>query len=233
MERRPRPLLLLALILGLLTAFFIYLYMEQLREEYTGEEVLVPVVVAARDITAPVQITAEMVTLVEIDPRWRHQGAATALEDVLDLWATRDFAAGEQVLQPLLVAGGEQDALVYRIPAGMRAVTIPITAVTGVDGRLRPGDRIDVLVTFDKELLNSDWDRTITLLQDIEVLSLGGAGDQGQGATATLAVTPKQAEELTLADERGSLRLSLRPAAAADRMPTSGVIPPALLEERR
>ena len=136
MERRPRPLLLLALILGLLTAFFIYLYMEQLREEYTGEEVLVPAVVAARDITAPVQITSDMVTLVEIDPRWRHQGAATALEDVLDLWATRDFAAGEQVLQPLLVAGGEQDALVPD-SRGNAGGYHPITAVTRVDGRLR------------------------------------------------------------------------------------------------
>lgn len=231
MERDPRRLFIVALLLGLLTALFIYLQLERIEKENRSAAVLVPVVVAARDISAPVRLTADMIAVREASPEWRHPEAAQAPEEVVGLWATRDFKEGEQILKPLLAAGEGRDALAYRIPAGMRAVTIAINAVTGVAGQLRQGDRVDVLATLEKQLIGVDL--TVTLLQDIEVLAVGTEGEQVQGSTVTLAVTPKQAEELTLADEKGRLRLVLRPAAETGRIQSQGVTPEMLVQERR
>lgn len=89
------------------------------------------------------------------------------------------------------------------------------------------GDRVDVLVTLDANLV--EVDRTITLLQDIEILH---TGSQEQGATIILAVTPQQAEEITLADEKGRIRLTLRPAADTEPVPTTGVTPDTLITPR-
>lgn len=233
MEKKARRLFVLSLILGLLTAFLIYFQLQQIKSEHTRPEVLVPVLVAAQKISAPGKIRVDMLEVKEIPPQWRHEEAATAPDEVIDLWASRDFAPGEQILKSLLVAGERGDALAYLIPAGKRALTIPINIVTGVAGQIRVGDRVDILVTLERELLGTDWDRTITLLQDIEILYLEAEEGSGLDTTATLAVTPEEAEELTLADERGRLRLSLRPAAAGDRIDTQGVITPSLGKERR
>jgi pilus assembly protein CpaB len=226
-ERRTRKLFIFALLMGLVTAFLIYTELSRIREASIVEEVLVPVVVAARDLSAPVLLTAEMIAIKEIPPAGRHEAAFSKAEDVLGLWISRDFQAGEQILQPLLVAGEGRDALVYRIPPGLRAVTIPVNAVTGVAGQVRVGDRVDVLVTLDANLV--EVDRTITLLQDIEILH---TGSQEQGATIILAVTPQQAEEITLADEKGRIRLTLRPAADTEPVPTTGVTPDTLITPR-
>ena len=50
------------------------------------------------------------------------------------------------------------------------------------------------------------------------------SSDAPTATTATLAVSPKQAELLTLADAVGTLRLSLRPPHDTTRMPADGLV---------
>jgi len=86
------------------------------------------------------------------------------------------------------------------------------------DGLLRPGDRVDVLLTQGgKDSVGS----TITLLQNLVVLAVGGSTIRGEdaesskfarGSSVTVSVTVQQAQVLTQARERGRLTLSLRSA---------------------
>jgi pilus assembly protein CpaB len=110
----------------------------------------------------------------------------------------------------------------------MRAVTVGLDPVMGVAGFLKPGDHVDVLVT----LAHGTTHVALTVLQDVRLLAIGAEvqvvrtreqpqdAAQGQPApaqaeqqpTATLEVTPGQAQDLVLADQQGELRLTLRAA---------------------
>jgi pilus assembly protein CpaB len=50
----------------------------------------------------------------------------------------------------------------------MRAISIPITEVSGVAGYINPGDKIDILATYDNKDVNP-VSITYTQLQNIEV----------------------------------------------------------------
>src|SRR6185503_16120108 len=57
------------------------------------------------------------------------------------------ITAGEPVTQGSLVAPGDRGFLAAALGPGMRAVTIPVSARTGVAGFVFPGDHIDLLLT--------------------------------------------------------------------------------------
>ena len=88
--------------------------------------------------------------------------------------------------------------------------------VTGVGGFVLPGDRIDVLYTWDK----TPEDRTMNLatevlLQNIEVLGVDLNDDPGAEnpivfKTATVAVSVEDAQKLSIATQSGTLSFVLR-----------------------
>jgi len=109
---------------------------------------------------------------------------------------------------------------------GMRAVSVAITNPSAVSGFITPGDRVDVVLGADVTRSdNQASNDTIvkfaaeTLLEDIRVLAIDQQFARGnnaaaiQGKTATLEVTPKQAELLTTAGLIGQLSLALRSTA--------------------
>ncbi len=55
--------------------------------------------------------------------------------------------AGQPVTQGALVAPGDRGFLAAALGPGMRAVTIPVSAKTGVGGFVFPGDRVDLVLT--------------------------------------------------------------------------------------
>jgi Flp pilus assembly protein CpaB len=98
----------------------------------------------------------------------------------------------------------------------MRAVAIDSRSAD-FEGLLRPGDRVDVLFTAE----GKDEGSTVTLLQNVLVLSVGGntvrAEDEGsgrktivRGGSVTVSATVEQAQLVTQAQQRGRLTLTLR-----------------------
>ena len=57
------------------------------------------------------------------------------------------ISAGEPVTQGSLVAPGDRGFLAAALGPGMRAVTVPVSAKTGVAGFVFPGDRVDIVLT--------------------------------------------------------------------------------------
>ncbi len=153
-----------------------------------------------------------------------------ALEEALGASVRSPFLAGEPIRAQKLVrpASGFMAAI---LPSGMRAVAV-VTDSRGTNsagGFILPNDHVDVIRTFRDEAGsragNSDVQRSQTILTDIRVLAIGQLIQEKNGTnvvtgeTATLALTPAQAEIITLAQKVGALSLSLRSLADTGREP--------------
>jgi pilus assembly protein CpaB len=109
----------------------------------------------------------------------------------------------------------ERRQLSALVSNGMRALAIDGRAAD-FDGLLRPGDRVDVLLSMGGQADSSG--ATHTLLQNLLVLSVGGTtlrtdGNEktySRGSTVTLSASVEQAQVLTEAMRRGKLTLTLR-----------------------
>lgn len=133
-------------------------------------------------------------------------------------------AKGEPLTNERVVKSGEQGFLAAVLTPGKRAVSVPVTAITGIAGFIFPGDRVDLILThaIDKK---GDNDRTRraseTVLTNVRVLAVDQqTDDQNNKAsiakTVTLELSPKQAEIVSLIQELGRLSLSLRSLAQED-----------------
>jgi pilus assembly protein CpaB len=105
----------------------------------------------------------------------------------------------------------------------MRAVTIPVSGLTGVAGFVFPGDRIDLMLTQTVKGDGPEMQVSETVIRNVRVLatdnrvtqSVDEAG-QAVAKTAklvTLEATPKIAEKIAVAQTLGTLSLSLRSLA--------------------
>ncbi|SDF83389.1 pilus assembly protein CpaB [Limimonas halophila] len=140
----------------------------------------------------------------------------------------RSLPQGTPVTDKIVVRPGDRGFLAAMLGEGMRAVSVPVDAAAGLAGLVYPGDHVDVILTheIDKDQANAKADRRAseTVLSDIRVLALDQrtADDEGKrtvAKTATLEVTPRQAERISLAKSMGTLKLSLRPVVRDGETP--------------
>src|SRR6516165_2881501 len=136
-------------------------------------------------------------------------------------WVARDpIAAGEPISDAKIVSPGSRGFLAAVLRPGMRAISVPVTATSGISGFVFPGDQVDILITH--RLTghgDGSHDAAETVLQDVRVIGIDQKLDSKTGEalvahTATLEVTPKQSEMIAVAAEIGKLSLSLRSLAA-------------------
>jgi pilus assembly protein CpaB len=159
-----------------------------------------------------------------VDPAYIVAGTRSAKS--LAGWVAREpFSPGEPITRAQIVAPGDRGFLAAVLRPGMRAVSVPVTATSGISGFIFPGDRVDILVTQTVTLPGvhqTAHKESETILHDIRVLAVDQrlAGKDGQAAlahTATLEVTPKQSEIIAVASDMGQLSLSLRSLAGTGR----------------
>jgi pilus assembly protein CpaB len=127
------------------------------------------------------------------------------------------FHVGEPIVESDIVMPGSRGFLAAVLKPGMRAVSVPASATTAVSGFIYAGDRVDVLLTH---TLNSpdgqQHKATETILRNTRVIAMDqkldfAPGDKPDVAkTATLELTAKQTEIVTLAAKMGDLSLVLR-----------------------
>jgi pilus assembly protein CpaB len=193
-----------------------YLYTERLEAEVSGGP-RVSVLVAAQDIPVSAVIAEKHLAVRDIPRAYvesRHV-LASDLKKVLGQRATGGLKVNEALLSTDLSKFAERRSLSGLVSNGMRALAIDGRAAD-FDGLLRPGDRVDVLLSLGTS--NETAGATITLLQNLLVLSVGGTtlrndGNEksySRGSTVTVSVTAEQAQVLTEAMRRGKLTLSLR-----------------------
>jgi len=217
----------LAVLLGLITMSLLYVYIESKSEVEAIPVDLTEVVVAVTSIPAHVSVTAEMVTVKSIPTEAVHPDAVTSVDDIVGFTTNMAIYNDEQILRTKVVTETQSASLSYRIPENMRAITIPMTEISGVGGYIVRGDKVDILVTYEMEIKPADPEleeeaetitTTYTQFQNIEILEKGpntvgaeGATPQSEVATSlTFLVSPSQAEVLTFAQYTGTINMTLR-----------------------
>src|SRR5690606_5173969 len=133
------------------------------------------------------------------------------------------ITAGEPVTQGSLVSPGDRGFLAAALSPGMRAITVPVSAKTGVGGFVFPGDRVDMLLTQTVSGDDTSLQAAETILRNLRVLatdqstetetSEDGKTIVREFRTVTLEVTPRIAEKISVAQSIGTLSLVLRSIA--------------------
>lgn len=131
---------------------------------------------------------------------------------------------GEPLRRAELIGEG-QSYMSSILPSGMRAVATQIAADTSAGGFILPNDHVDVIMTRRSEdAAATGGFITETILKNIRVLAIDQTMQEDEdgrmvkvGETATLELTPEQAEIITVAQQMADrLTLALRPVADAD-----------------
>jgi pilus assembly protein CpaB len=128
------------------------------------------------------------------------------------------IVAGEPITDTKIVHADAAGMMAATLTPGMRAVAITVSTDTGAGGFILPNDRVDVIATVQVSETPKRF-RSAMLLQNMRVLAMDQTfkEDKGQkvviAKTATLEVTPAQAELISVAGATGTLSLALRSLA--------------------
>lgn len=132
--------------------------------------------------------------------------------------ARTSFRVGQPLVDADIVMPGSRGFLAAVLRPGLRAVSVPATATSAVSGFIYAGDRVDVLLThaLKAESTGTEHHATETILRNARVIAMDQRldftpGDKPEvGKTATLELTAKQTEIVTLGVKMGELSLVLR-----------------------
>jgi pilus assembly protein CpaB len=144
-----------------------------------------------------------------------------AAEELVGAITRAPFTAGEPIREGKLIrANGAAGYMAAILPSGMRAVSTEISPETGAGGFILPNDRVDVILSrraTDGARGGANAQPTSeTILTNVRVLAIDQAVEEknGQrvvvGKTATIELSPRQAEALAQSRQQGTLSLALR-----------------------
>lgn len=185
------------------------------------------VVVAAEDMTIGDTITLENVALRAVPDTFQGRGVvkAESMDFILDQKLAVAVQMGDPIFFSQLAALRKADQrLSTKVQRRTRGFTVAANAVQAVGRWVKPGDLVDIIVTFpppNPERQKKKVERrAVTLLQKVPVLATGKIADSLTEATledreknwgdVTVLLTPEEAEQLTLAAQLGKVKLTLR-----------------------
>lgn len=254
----PRTLLLAiaALTTAGLTAFLVQGWMDRQRAQMNVKAPAAPkpigtnVLVTNRDIGAGT-------FLKEADIKWQvwPEGSLSPayavkgkrkLSEFIGSVVRSSIVAGQPVTDSSVVKVGERGFLSAVLSPGLRAVSVPVTAASAIAGLVFPGDRVDLILShkFKAKAVGGARQKlrlaSETVLTNVRILAIDQRTDdkknkgakKGVPKTATIEITPKQAELISVALNLGKLSLSLRSLAQNETTPDGKKAVKAKLHER-
>ena len=175
----------------------------------------VPVIVAAANIRAGLPFDENNVKIQNWPADRVPEGAMKTVKELDGQFSNQHLYKGEIILAAKVRS--TQDGTALKIPKGMRVISIKVSTDESISGLLKPGDLVDVIVYLRKgaDILE---DTTRTILSKVTIFAVNSTTDRTvnedgkpiSAKTVSLLVSPKQSLVLMLADQRGSLHLSLR-----------------------
>jgi len=196
-----------------------------------------PVVVAVVDIPFRRSIAESEVTIRELPTESVPEGAATTLDQVVGKMAMVDlFANAPLLVQQMVTPDVVTQQVALSVPKGKIVMAVPTESKLIANRLIRPGDQIDVLATFEIEVMREQGGgpmaESVGLLQNLEVHAIilpmdsveqsteaaTGRTEGGvfrtadkEGQSVLLAVDPQDALTIRhILDVGGELDLALR-----------------------
>ena len=217
-----------AVVLSFLLAFAaagaVFLYLRGANDTKT-EAAVTTVIVSKQDIPAGTQldslISGGAFTTLSIPADAVVEGSVTALQQLQGRTTNSIILKGEQISSARL-QGTQQSQATNRlgIPEGYQAVTISLESQRVLAGQIQQGDHVVVYATIQAPSAggtqNASLLETATVVPDVQVLQIDlptvqqNTTNRTDGSSfITLALTPKDAAKVILAQEDGHVWLSL------------------------
>ena len=195
----------------------------------------VQVIMATQDIAPKTTIQSSMVKSISIPKELMPENVITNTAEIVGKPANIQIMKGDIITSKKVLMDIHMAGFTGLIPSDCRAVSVAVNDVTGVAGFAKPGDYVDIMVVS-----GGNGDQRVSsnlLLQNVMLLAINktpidantnnnGKPENGDTtkenqdsaknnlsapATATLAVTPKDAMKLVAGAHAGTLYLVLRP----------------------
>lgn len=163
----------------------------------------------------------------------------SAMDELQGALVRESLTPGDPLVMSRFIRAGDAGIMAALLKPGMRAVTVRISVDTASGGFIQPGDKVDIIlqetIQPDGEVGSSTVPKYIagTIFENVTVLAIdqsfsnnpeGGAAIPG--STATLELSPRDAERVTVAQVRGDLSLVLRGySGSSARAPTRASTP--------
>ena len=245
--KRYRPLAFfgVALLLGLITSFFVFSWLQDEKNRLMASPIPlsknVPVFVSNADLSWGTKLTPEMMQLQEFPPGAVPEGHFTSLEAIKDRVLLIDLKRNELLLESKLAPLGTANGGVAAVTdINKRAMSVKVDDVIGVAGFIKPGDRVDVMVTIESEGGKQANMMSKMILENVKVLASGtqmerkGKDEEPKPVQViTVEVEVEEAEKLALASTQGKLRLALRNPLNSEKVLTKGANVGSLLSSYR
>ncbi|MDP3541698.1 MAG: Flp pilus assembly protein CpaB [Elusimicrobiota bacterium] len=175
-------------------------------------------VLSARvDIPERTVLKEDMVEILEVPRKFMQQDSFEIktqgdMRLIVNLVTRNRVPKGNQLTQSSLISLSPESGLSVKIPPGYRGAILPIDQEMKI--LIKPGDRVDVLVTFDALMNDGRKEKvTATILQNVLVIAVGT--NLGQGMNARQFKTMGDKEDKTAAfSEKASVSLALNPNEA-------------------
>lgn len=220
MQRSSLIAVAIAVVLGLVAVYLANSYFTAQERRIEQANVgTTRVAIAARPMNYGEAIQEQDVRFADYPTDTLPPGTYASLEELMPEGKTRHVLRPFQINQPFLAADltgeGEGASLAAILPDGMRATTVRVNTVSGVAGFIHPNDTVDVVITR-QALGGGGGQVTDVLLQNVKVIAMdqrasdNTAGNAVVSSTATLEVTPIDAQKLVLGQQLGTLSLILR-----------------------
>ncbi|MCP5365588.1 MAG: Flp pilus assembly protein CpaB [Hyphomicrobiales bacterium] len=246
MQMRTIILLVVALAMAGGTAFMAKSWLEsnkpvpQVQKTEPVEEEMAEILVATKELATGMFIKPDHLRWQKwpeegVSDNYIVKGEGSGEESFAGAVVRSRLYVGEPITADRVVHPGEQGFLAAVLEPGKRAISVPVDATRGVAGFVFPGDQVDVLLTIKVSVIAEEEGGQAetryfsqTLMDAVRVLGVDQDVDnEGGGArvakTATLEVTPKQAERIAVALELGELSLTLHSIAKEDEDGTTKV----------
>ena len=233
--------LLAALVLAGLGTLALVRYVEAARERAVAGGTLVPALVVTQPVAqgTPASQLGELVETVNVPTGVRPADALTTLQQVDGQVTAVDLVAGEQLLASRFI---DPEVLEPpKVPPDKLRVTLSLDPQRSVGGRLRVGDNVAVLATFDGSGEGGDetsLNRTHIILHKVVVAAVQAGADasgnrarqqEEEGADPdatqpapsgalliTLALDAPAVERVVFAAEHGRVWLAAEPLEASE-----------------
>jgi len=234
---------LVPMLLAMGAAVFYLMVLSSKESALRGAYETAKVLSARVDIPERTVLKEDMVEILEVPRKFMQQDSfeiktPSDMKLIVNLVTRNRVPKGNQLTQSSLISLSPESGLSVKIPPGYRGAILPIDQEMKI--LIKPGDRVDVLVTFDALMNDGRKEKvTATILQNVLIIAVGTNLGQGMNArqfknlgdkedktaafsekaSVSLALNPNEAQYLALAIKQGDTTVIMRGLGDAEMHP--------------
>lgn len=220
--------LILSIAFALIATLFVALYLYDVENKQKSMTEPIKVVVASTKIEQGKIIDVSMLEEKTVPKQYVQPKYISSIKDFYidnkpSFISLVNFEQGEQITSTKITSISSDSGISNTIPTNQRAITLvfPREEIYGI---VSPGSTIDLIAILEYEDKNNTLEETaVVIAQNLLVLAvgsnvIGGVNDlKNENITVslpvTVSVTVKQAQEIMLTQEKGIIKVALRPSA--------------------